>query len=87
MVAELRLYAAAGGRAVVDQTLDELGRDRAALARVARATGLHVVAGCGHYVADLQSGAHGARRRSTSSPPSCSPTCWPTRGTAASPAG
>lgn len=52
---ELRLYAAAGGRAVVDQTLDELGRDRAALAQVARATGLHVVAGCGHYVAELQS--------------------------------
>jgi phosphotriesterase-related protein len=55
MIAELLLYAAAGGRAVVDQTLDELGRDRAALAQVARATGLHVVAGCGHYVADLQS--------------------------------
>ncbi len=54
MVAELRLFAAAGGGAVVDQTLDELGRDRAALARVARASGLHVVAGCGHYVADLQ---------------------------------
>ena len=55
MAAELRLYAAAGGRAVVDQTPDELGRDRAALARLARATGLHVVAGCGHYVADLAS--------------------------------
>ena len=54
MAAELRLFAAAGGRAVVDQTLDEFGRDRAALARVASATGLHVVAGCGHYVADLQ---------------------------------
>ena len=54
MVAELRLFAAAGGGAVVDQTLDELGRDRAALALVARASGLHVVAGCGHYVADLQ---------------------------------
>ncbi len=55
IAAELRLFAAAGGRAVVDQTLDELGRDRAALAQVARATGLHVVAGCGHYVAELQS--------------------------------
>ena len=55
MVAELALYAAAGGRAVVDQTPDELGRDPAALARLARATGLHVVAGCGHYVADLLS--------------------------------
>ncbi len=55
IVAELGLYAAAGGRAVVDQTPDELGRDRAALARLARATGLHVVAGCGHYTADLVS--------------------------------
>jgi len=54
MIAELRLFAAAGGRAVVDQTLDEFGRDRVTLAQVARATGLHVVAGCGHYVADLQ---------------------------------
>ncbi len=53
-VAELLLFAAAGGRAVVDQTPDELGRDRVALAQVARATGLHVVAGCGHYVADTQ---------------------------------
>ena len=55
MVAELALFAAAGGRAVVDQTPDELGRDRAALARLSRATGLHLVAGCGHYVADLVS--------------------------------
>ena len=55
MAAELALYAAAGGRAVVDQTPCELGRDRAALARLSRATGLHVVAGCGHYVADLVS--------------------------------
>jgi phosphotriesterase-related protein len=57
MVAELRLFAAAGGRAVVDQTLDEFGRDRAGLAWVAHASGLHVVAGCGHYVADLQARA------------------------------
>lgn len=55
MVAELALYAAAGGGAVVDQTTDELGRDCVALAHLARASGLHVVAGCGHYVADLVS--------------------------------
>ena len=54
MVAELRLFAEAGGGAVVDQTLDEFGRDRTVLARAARASGLHVVAGCGHYVADLR---------------------------------
>ena len=53
MAAELSLFAAAGGGAVVDQTPDELGRDRAALVRLSRSSGVHVVAGCGHYVAEL----------------------------------
>jgi len=53
MAGELLLFAAAGGGAVVDQTVDELGRDLPALARVARSTGLHIVAGCGHYVEEL----------------------------------
>ena len=53
IAAELSLFAAAAGGAVVDQTSDDLGRDRAALVRLSRATGLHVVAGCGHYVARL----------------------------------
>ncbi|MGN6793073.1 MAG: phosphotriesterase family protein [Streptosporangiaceae bacterium] len=46
---ELRAVTAAGGRAVVDLTLDEIGRDPAALRRVSEATGILIVMGCGHY--------------------------------------
>ncbi|HUK78965.1 MAG TPA: hypothetical protein VL117_15420 [Thermoleophilia bacterium] len=53
MAAELSLFAAAGGGALVDQTPDELGRDHPALVRLSRGSGLHVVAGCGHYVAEV----------------------------------
>jgi len=53
MAAELALFAAAGGGAVVDQTPDELGRDHVALVLLSRASGLHIVASCGHYVADV----------------------------------
>ncbi len=49
--AELAPFAAAGGRAVVDLTLPEIGRDPRALAGLARATGLNVVMGCGRYIA------------------------------------
>jgi phosphotriesterase-related protein len=48
-VAELTAFAEAGGRTVVDCTNVGLGRDPAALVEVARATGLHVVMGCGFY--------------------------------------
>ena len=50
-VAELARFAAAGGRTVVDLTLDEIGRDPGFLRDVALRTGLNVVMGCGHYVA------------------------------------
>jgi len=50
-VAELSRFAAAGGRTVVDLTLDEIGRDPATLREIALLTGLNVVMGCGHYVA------------------------------------
>lgn len=48
-IAELRAYAAAGGRTVIDVT--SIGSKRAPLAlrRVAEATGLHIVAGTGYY--------------------------------------
>src|SRR5215469_17067832 len=46
---ELDLLAAAGGRTLVDLTLDEIGRDPEALRRVAEATGITIVMGCGHY--------------------------------------
>jgi phosphotriesterase-related protein len=49
-VTELARFAAAGGRTVVDLTLDEIGRDPGFLRDVALRTGLNIVMGCGHYV-------------------------------------
>ncbi len=46
---ELGLYRSAGGGTLVDLTLGEIGRDPAALRRVAKATGVTIVMGCGHY--------------------------------------
>jgi predicted metal-dependent phosphotriesterase family hydrolase len=46
---ELALLREAGGSTLVDLTLDEIGRDPAALRRVAEATGVTVIMGCGHY--------------------------------------
>ena len=48
---EIRLFQQAGGATVVDPTPRTLARDPLALARIARATGLHVVMGSGYYVA------------------------------------
>jgi phosphotriesterase-related protein len=48
---EILLFKHAGGGAVVDPTPRSLARDPLALARIARATGLHVVMGAGYYVA------------------------------------
>lgn len=49
-LAELAEFAALGGRSVVDMTIEGIGRDPVALARLARASGLNVVMGCGYYV-------------------------------------
>ncbi len=46
---ELEALRAAGGSTIVDLTTDEIGRDPAALRRVAEATGLAIVMGAGHY--------------------------------------
>jgi len=46
---ELAAFRAAGGGALVDLTLDGVGRDPAWLAGIARATGLHIVMGAGWY--------------------------------------
>jgi predicted metal-dependent phosphotriesterase family hydrolase len=46
---ELALLRDAGGHTLVDLTLDEIGRDPAALRRVAQATGVTIIMGCGHY--------------------------------------
>ena len=46
---ELALFREAGGHTLVDLTLDEIGRNPAALRRVAAATGVTIIMGCGHY--------------------------------------
>jgi predicted metal-dependent phosphotriesterase family hydrolase len=46
---ELAAFKAAGGGALVDLTLDGVGRDPEWLAGLARATGLHIVMGSGWY--------------------------------------
>ncbi|MBT1158606.1 hypothetical protein J1C56_23755 [Aminobacter anthyllidis] len=43
-----------GGKTIVELTIGGLEPDPAGLAAVARATGAHIVMGCGHYVDDLQ---------------------------------
>jgi predicted metal-dependent phosphotriesterase family hydrolase len=46
---ELAYFRAAGGSGLVDLTLPGVGRDPAWLAGLARASGLHIVMGCGWY--------------------------------------
>ena len=49
-IEELRAFAAAGGATVVDPTCRGIGRNPAALVRIARATGLNIVMGAGYYL-------------------------------------
>jgi len=49
-VDELRLFRSAGGGTIVELSSVGLGRDPTGLARVARATGVNIVMGCGYYV-------------------------------------
>ena len=49
IVEELGRFRAAGGSGLVDLTLPGVGKDPEWLVRIARATGLHVVMGCGWY--------------------------------------
>ena len=49
-VEELGLFAAEGGRSAVDPTCRGIGRDPAALHRIAEATGLNLVMGSGYYL-------------------------------------
>lgn len=48
-IEECQKFAALGGRTIVDCTNGSMGRDPEALRRVAEATGLNIVMGCGHY--------------------------------------
>ncbi|MFC6237278.1 phosphotriesterase family protein [Longivirga aurantiaca] len=53
---EVAIYRSAGGGALVEVTVAEFGRDVAALARISRASGVHVVATTGHVSVDYWSG-------------------------------
>ena len=55
--AELRTFVQAGGRALVEASTAELGRDPAGLRRLARRTGVHVVAATGHVCEQYWRGA------------------------------
>ncbi|MDP7285634.1 MAG: hypothetical protein QF906_01005 [Dehalococcoidales bacterium] len=50
-IAEALLFKEAGGGTIVDVTNIGIARDPQALARVSRATGLHIIMGAGHYLA------------------------------------
>jgi phosphotriesterase-related protein len=52
MTAEVLHFKAAGGRTIVDQGNNGLGRDASALARISRITGLNVIMGSGYYTAN-----------------------------------
>jgi len=49
-IEELMEFRKLGGGTVVDVTLPDIGRDPRALQVASRMTGLHIIAGCGHYV-------------------------------------
>ena len=50
-VSELGYFRQAGGSAVAEMSTVGLGRDPLALARISRQTGLHILMGCGYYLA------------------------------------
>ncbi|WP_442504251.1 phosphotriesterase family protein [Marinivivus vitaminiproducens] len=49
-IEELLAFVGEGGRTVVDPTCRGIGRDPVALTRIAKATGLQIVMGAGHYL-------------------------------------
>jgi phosphotriesterase-related protein len=60
-IGEVRRLREAGGRTIVELSSKGLSPDPAGLVRIARATGTHVVMGCGHYVHDYQDPANASR--------------------------
>ena len=59
--AEVRRMLEAGGRTIVELSSGGLGPKPDALAKIARATGAHIVMGCGHYVDEYQATENRAR--------------------------
>jgi phosphotriesterase-related protein len=60
-VEELQEMRVAGGRSVVDLTTGGLKPDPEGLESIARAAGVHVVMGCGHYVHEYQDPLNASR--------------------------
>src|SRR6266581_9789150 len=58
---EVKRMLAAGGRSVVELSSGGLSPDPLGLVEIARATGAHIVMGCGHYVHDYQDPANMTR--------------------------
>jgi phosphotriesterase-related protein len=58
---EVRGMVAAGGRSVVDLSSGGLSPDPLGLVGIARASGAHVIMGCGHYVEEYQDPANATR--------------------------
>ena len=58
---EVRRMRAAGGRSLVELSSGGLSPDPLGLVEIARATGAHIVMGCGHYVNDYQDPANATR--------------------------
>ena len=52
---EATLYQRAGGKTIVDVTINDIGRDSKALARISQATGLNIIMGSGYYTASCHS--------------------------------
>ena len=61
VTAEVRRMLEAGGRTIVELSSGGLGPKPEALAKIATATGAHIVMGCGHYVDDYQAPANRTR--------------------------
>jgi phosphotriesterase-related protein len=53
-IAEVRNMLEAGGRTIVELSSGGLGPNPDALVKIARATGAHIIMGCGHYVDEYQ---------------------------------
>jgi phosphotriesterase-related protein len=60
-IAEVAEMRAAGGRTIVELTSGGLGPDPGGLVEVARATGVNIVMGCGHYVHEYHDPANADR--------------------------
>ncbi len=50
LVKEAKLFAKAGGKTIVDVTMDGIGRDVEAAREISKRAGVNVVSGCGNYV-------------------------------------